>query len=339
MADEGSGEGKRQMGVNRAEERFTHTVIVGRFRAILFQALCLALTFVCLDGANGQTNPIVNSAEDNPVRSETDQLFEKANELYLKKDYDAALPLLDRCLLLKENALGRDDPQVADVLLLIGDVYREKGDSARALPYLQRSLGIKERVFGKDSTAVGLVLYRIGFLYCKRGDFERALPYIERSLKLVSPLPDNAENLETKADLYWGLGLSYSARFELDRAIQAFNESLKLKEKLVGADDSSLVELLIEIAELHSVQGRPTDAIPLLERALAISEKKFGTESAEAATALASLGNTRAQAGQFEPALASLKRSLQIREKMSPPTSPDLGTATSNLGTIYAQDW
>jgi hypothetical protein len=39
-----------------AEERFTHTVIVGRFRAILFQALCLALTFFCLDGANGQTN-------------------------------------------------------------------------------------------------------------------------------------------------------------------------------------------------------------------------------------------------------------------------------------------
>ena len=164
-----------------------------------------------------------------------------------------------------------------------------------------------ELVFGKDSPAVGLVLFRIGFLYCERGDFERAVPYLERSLKLVSPLPDNAENLEMKADLYWGLGLSYSVRFELDRAIQAFNESLKLKEKLVGADDPSLVELLIEIAELHSAQGRPTDAIPLLERALAISEKKFGPESAEAATALASLGNTRAQAGQFEPALACLK--------------------------------
>ena len=149
-------------------------------------------------------------------------------------------------------------------------------------------------------------------------------------------MPDNAENLETKAELYWGLGLSYSARVELDRAIQAFNESLKLKEKLVGADDPSLVKPLIEIAQLHSVQGRPTDAIPLLERALAISEKKFGPESAEAATALASLGNTRAQAGQFEPALASLKRSLQIREKILPPTNPDLGIATFNLGSIYA---
>jgi tetratricopeptide (TPR) repeat protein len=133
----------------------------------------------------------------------------------------------------------------------------------------------------------------------------------------------------------WGLGLSYSARVELDRAIQAFNESLKLKEKLVGVDDSSLAELLMRIAHLHSLQRRPIDGIPLIERALAISEKKFGPESAEAATALASLGNTRGEAGQFELALASLKRSLLIREKLSPPTSPDLGTTTSNLGTIY----
>ena len=101
---------------------------------------------------------------------------------------------------------------------------------------------------GRILQTVGLVLFRIGFLYSKRGDFERAVPYLERSLKIVSPLPDNAENLGTKADLYWGLGTSYSALLQPDRAIKAFNESLKLKEKLVGADDPSLVELLIEIA-------------------------------------------------------------------------------------------
>src|SRR6266480_2258032 len=83
-----------------------------------------------------------------------------------------------------------------------------------------------------------------------------------RSLKLVSPLPENAENLVTKADLYWVLGTSYQVLLQPDRAIQAFNESLKLKEKLLGADDSSLAELLIKIGELHSVQGRPIDAIP-----------------------------------------------------------------------------
>jgi CHAT domain-containing protein/tetratricopeptide (TPR) repeat protein len=212
-----------------------------------------------------------------------------------------------------------------------------KQDTDKGIPESENLLSHTELVFGKDSPEVGIVLYRIGFFYCKRGDFERALPYIERSLKLVSPLPDDAQILGIKADLYWGLGLCYSARTELDRAIQAFNESLKLKENLVGADDSSLVQPLIETAQTQSLYGRPTDAIPLLEHALAISEKNFGTESTQVATALALLGNTRAQAGQFEQALASLKRSLQIREKILPPTNPDVGIATFNLGTIYAQ--
>src|SRR5205823_11119688 len=69
-----------------------------------------------------------------------------------------------------------------------------KQDTDQGIPKFENLLGHTELVFGKDSTAVGLVLYRIGFLYCKRGDFQRALPYIERSLKLLSPLPDNAEN-------------------------------------------------------------------------------------------------------------------------------------------------
>jgi CHAT domain-containing protein/tetratricopeptide (TPR) repeat protein len=212
-----------------------------------------------------------------------------------------------------------------------------KQDTDKAIPKFENLLSHTELVFGKDSPEVAVVLYQIGLLYSKRGDFERALPCTERSLKLLSPVPDDPQILGMKADLYWGLGGIHLVRSEFDRAIQAFNESLKLKEKLVGANDASLVQPLIQIAQLYSLQERPLDAIPLLERALAISEKKFGTESTEAATALATLGNTEAQAGQFEPAVASLKRSLQIREKILQPTSPDLGIATSNLGAIYAQ--
>jgi tetratricopeptide (TPR) repeat protein len=285
-------------------------VIIRRVRAILLQLLCLALNLVWLADCFGQPYPIPNPTE---AKSYPPPFWMWQNE---NPESSAA------------EIKWRKEAAEADELWL-------KQDTVQGIPKFENLLPQTELVFGKDSKTVALVLIRIGFLYRMRGDFDRAVPYIERSLKLLNALPDNAENLETKANQYWGLGLSYSLHFELDRAIQAFNESLKLKEKVVGADDSSLVEILINIAISHSAQGRPIDAIPLLERALAISEKKFGPESAEAATALALLGDTRAQAGQFEPALSSLKRSLQIREKILPPTSPDLGTATSSLGTIY----
>jgi tetratricopeptide (TPR) repeat protein len=212
-----------------------------------------------------------------------------------------------------------------------------KGDATNGIPKYEQLLGQIETAYGKDSPTAGLVLFRIGFLYSGQGNFEKALPNLERSLKLVSPLPDDEPNLVTKANLYWGLGMSYKSVLKPEQAIRAFNQSLKLKEKLLGADDPSLVEILIAVADLHIAQQRPLEAISLLERALAISEGKNGTESAETAKVLASLGNTKGQAGQFEPALACLKRSLQIREKILPPTNPEVAAALHNLGSLYAR--
>jgi CHAT domain-containing protein/tetratricopeptide (TPR) repeat protein len=195
-----------------------------------------------------------------------------------------------------------------------------------------------ERAYGKDSSVAGLVLFRIGFLHIGQGAFEKALPYLERSLKLVGPLPDDKENLETKANLYWGLGLTYKVLLKLDQAIRAFAQALEFKELLKGKEDPELVANLTEIAELHSLQRRPLEAVPLLQSALAISEKAFGSESPEVAQALASLGNTWKAAQNFEAALSCLKRSLDIREKIFAPTDDAVASALGNLGSLYL-DW
>jgi CHAT domain-containing protein/tetratricopeptide (TPR) repeat protein len=210
-----------------------------------------------------------------------------------------------------------------------------KGDATNGIPKYERLLGQIETAYGKDSPTVGLVLFRIGFLYSVQGDFEKALPNLERSLKLIESLPDDSQNMLTKANLYWGLGMSYKSLLKHEQAIQAFNQSLKLKEKLLGADDPNLVEILITLADLHSAQQRPLDAIPLLERALAISEKSFGSESLEAAQVLASLGNTWEGCQDYDAALRCLKRSLDIREKLLAPTNDAVAAALGNLGTLY----
>ena len=212
-----------------------------------------------------------------------------------------------------------------------------KSDASNGIPKYERLLGQIEKEFGKDSSIEGLVLYRIGFLHAKLGNFEKALRYLERSLKLTAPLPDDESNLLMKANLYWGLGMSYKFLLKHEQAIQAFSQSLTFKEKLMGADDPSLVEILLSVAGLYDSHERPLDAIPLLERALAISETNFGAESAEAARVLAFLGNTRSHAGQFEPALACLKRSLQIRERTLKPTDPEVAAALQNLGSLHAR--
>lgn len=211
----------------------------------------------------------------------------------------------------------------------------QKGDAANGIPKYERLLGKIEKVYGTNSSMAGLILFRIGFLHSMTGDFEKALPYLERSLKLIEPLPDDKENLVTKSNLYWGLGMCYKDLLKHEQAIQSFQQSLHFKEKLLGANDPSLVDILMTVADFHSANYRPLDATPALERALTISEKAFGKESIEVARILASLGNTKEQAGQFESALGYLERSLKLREKILPATDSEVGIALHNIGSLY----
>ena len=189
-----SGEGKRQMGVNRAEERFTHTVIVGRFRAILFQALCLALNFVCLVGALCQTNPIMFTLPRAARRwflcgfavfwlgvsmsvsarnlfpadvygpelvlslTETQQLHEKAWTLYYEGRYANAWEALDQALKITESLLGADHKDMAILQTTAAEGHAAIGDPNRVEELLSRSLLIAEKSAGKDSPIVARIL-------------------------------------------------------------------------------------------------------------------------------------------------------------------------------------
>src|SRR5262245_40959077 len=123
-----------------------------------------------------------------------------------------------------------DSPESSDaeIIRLLTEANEAwlRGDTVQALPKYEHLLPQIERAVGKDSTAAGVILFRIGLLYSLRGDHVRAVSNLEKSVKLVSPLPDNAENLVTKANLYWGLGSSYKALLQPERAIHAFSENL-----------------------------------------------------------------------------------------------------------------
>jgi CHAT domain-containing protein len=306
-------------------------VIVGHFRAILFQALCLALNFVCLVDANGQTNPIVNYVED----SETDQLLEKANELYAKKDYEAALPLLDRCLLLKENALGRDDPQVVAILDLIGDAYREKGDSTRALPYLQRSLAIKEKVFGKNSPELTLIMARgkLANLKADLGQYDEALALHKASLAVI----ERAYGKQSRefAICLGDMAHVYDERGDLAKALALGKQNLAILEKAVGQNSPDVATALGNISNIEINFGTYDEAKTHLWRGLAIQKSLFGEQSIGVATTLNSLGIVYGRLGDSKSQLSFGKESLAIAEKLTGTETPLVATFLGNVGVAY----
>ena len=275
--------------------------------------------------------------------------------VYLQKgDNDKALPFLERGLRIFDKQPGgtndverpqayRDYARLEHTARLYQSLKAAnelwlKHDVASGIPEYERLLGEVERAYGKESSLAGLLLFRIGFLHARQGNYERALPNLERSLKLIEPLPNDETNRLTKANLYWGLGMSYQALFRFDQAIRAYEQELEFKESLKGKEDPELVATLTALANLHGIQRRPLEAIPLLQRALAINEKAFGSDSPQVAQALACLGSMWESAQDFDAALSCLKQSLDIREKVVPPTDDAVASALGDLGSLYV-DW
>ena len=66
-----------------------------------------------------------------------------------------------RALAIQERALGKDHPNVAITLLILGDACKAVGDHKTAKEFYERSLGIREKHFAEWSGEVAECKERI----------------------------------------------------------------------------------------------------------------------------------------------------------------------------------
>ena len=80
--------------------------------------------------------------------------------------YAAALPLAQRALALREQALGPTHPEVAETLSILGLLYLAQGQYAQAEPLLHRALAIREQLLrGSRSPLIAISLNNLAALY------------------------------------------------------------------------------------------------------------------------------------------------------------------------------
>ena len=95
----------------------------------------------------------------------------------------------------------------------------------------------------------------------------------------------------------------------------------------MGEDHPYVALGLTELSQVYLEEGRPNDAIPLLERALAIRQRSLGAEHRDVAHTLIDLAATRTQLGQLTQAERLAARAVQILERLNEPDAPDFATA------------
>lgn len=139
------------------------------------------------------------------------------------------------------------------------------------------------------------------------------------SSALLAKAPTHPDILDLRADALQRSGHVWSARYEINQALDAFKSALSLRETSLGgaATDhpehlNALAILLKDIAVAHNRNGEPRLALDLARRAVTVADRLAGMEGQELAAAesraacLVVIADMHRQLGNRDDALAAV---------------------------------
>ncbi|XYI03998.1 tetratricopeptide repeat protein [Sorangium sp. So ce1128] len=278
----------------------------------------------------GQAQGATPSAD---ALKEAERLDRDVVALHGQGRFDAALPLAERALALREKALGSEHPDVATSLNDLALLYKAKGDHARAEPLYQRALRIRENALGREHPHVATSLNNIAVLYHAKGDYARAEPLYQRALRIRENAlgrehPDVANSLNNLAALYKDKG-------DYARAEPLYQRALRIREKALRSEHPDVASSINNLAALYRTRGDYARAEPLYQRALRIRENALGIKHPLVATSLnnlAALYHTKGDHARAEPLY---QRALRIQEDALGSEHPDVANSLNNLALLY----
>jgi len=275
-----------------------------------------------------------------------------------------AIPLITQILKDKQEVLGEADPEVIQLMIDLGRLYRANEEEGRAEDMLLKVITILRREYGPDHAEVIPPMMALANLHVGQERFTSAeLLYKQvlaiKTAQLGEADPDLASIHIQLADLYALQQNQASAEEHYRRAIQIlssaygeeheevaraivklaqflsnsgnlrsaaawYRRARAIKEALLGADHPEIADLLQLEADMELAMDHPIAARALYQRALDIRLAAFGKGSSEVVESLVLLGTVQEALGEMQTAEEAYRQALQIDKGLKGPDHPDL---------------
>ena len=301
-------------------------------------------------------------------------VFEVADPSEIRGAQVTAREVLDRGVERVERALASQPDVQADLLAVLGRVYRNLGLYERASGLTARAFDLVAGMQGERSPAAAATRSRLGELLYLKGDYpgaERALRdalavqervsgpaggdlavtlnHLGKTLQAAGKL-DEAEAVLTRAlsistaaygdshvqvaEAVTNLGAVMFVRGKLDAAEPHFRRALDIRRQVLSEDHPLVAAALSNLATLLSRKGDLDGARRIGLEALDAARRVYGPEHPRVATMLNNLGLT--EFARKDPAAAEpwLAQSLAMRRKLLPAAHPDIAQSLANLGLV-----
>jgi serine/threonine protein kinase/tetratricopeptide (TPR) repeat protein len=213
-----------------------------------------------------------------------------------------------------EKLLGHQCSQVAKALFDLSiTVAAQPNRLAEAENLAREALGMQRKLLGEVHPEVAKTLNQLGSVLFMEGKLVEAEAVLREALGMWQKLQakDRPEIVRLLADL----GNLLIQRDTPAEGEAKYREALAM-ERSVRAADPDEVNLLYNLANAQSLQGKWDEAEATYREALAIQRKRFGNEHAEVATALGVLANGLQRRGKLSQAEATYREALALQRKL-----------------------
>ena len=207
---------------------------------------------------NLQVTTTQDIAKAETKNAEAYTLYLQAKNIYQKRenidDTEIAQTLLNKAIELDENLIAAK--------LILGDSYREVGDSDKAMEIYSSALTKSKEL--DDKLWVGRSTRKIGIMHANK---DTALEYYERSLTIAEEIGDKSGMGHSLNNI----GNIHDNKGDYDKALDYYERSLTIREEI--GDKYGMGYSLNSIGYLHKIKGDLDTALDYYERSLAIREE------------------------------------------------------------------
>jgi len=307
--------------------------------------------------------------------TQSTSLLENLAELHSKNQrYDQAIQLYSLVLQKCQSSSQTDQSQIERLFLCISQQYIAEENYNEALEYYLKVLhskiihaqynlneimqlsqeiiqvsnqikDYKKRIYYLDQALLYLsgniaveafakIAEQIGVLYHLQNDRTNAIKYYEKAIEAIKS-SETILNFDL-TEYYVRLGMAYLEKKFFEKALNSFQEALKILLIIPKEENYALIEKITEkIGSIYVIQEEFMNALSQYRTCLETKMKRLGLCHRELVPIIDIIGGIYYQQGNYIDALRYYKQSYRMVMKTGNSEDPRLVTIYINMASIY----
>ncbi len=227
-----------------------------------------------------------------------------------------------------------DQPEAqAEILTVLGRLYRLFGAYDRAAALLDQALAAAQRVYGADDVRVAQTLNDLGVVSAEKGDYATGITQLERALAMRRRLlgTDHADVAVTLVEL----ARLYQDEGQDARGEPLQREALAIRQRVLGPGDRETAVSLSGVASVLRLKGDLDGAERLLRESLDLNIRTRGAAHPNTGSSRHDLALIAFERHDPAAAEAELDQALAIHRQALGEAHPNVATDLNSLAHVY----